>query len=168
MASEDRNRGFLTEKEAFSARDRKAYQEKFLKEVVEHAYASGTPLRRSMDNLGQIPADINSVEDLQKLPITKKKDLSEAQKSDPPFGGFLTVPVANLAQNSSISRAHLRPGRGGARLLALENSPVFSWIPGRRYSGQHIRIPPHTCRAHVRRGHSGVGRGHRSNRRWKY
>ena len=104
MASEDRNRGFLTEKEAFSARDRKAYQEKFLKEVVEHAYASGTPLRRSMDSLGQIPADINSVEDLQKLPITKKKDLSEAQKSDPPFGGFLTVPVANLA------RIHQSPG----------------------------------------------------------
>jgi len=104
MASEDRNSGFLTEKEAFSARDRKAYQEKFLKEVVEHAYASGTPLRRSMDSLGQIPADINSVEDLQKLPITKKKDLSEAQKSDPPFGGFLTVPVANLA------RIHQSPG----------------------------------------------------------
>jgi phenylacetate-CoA ligase len=104
MASEDRNRGFLTEKEAFSARDRKAYQEKFLKEVVEHAYASGTPLRRSMDSLGQIPADINSVEDLQKLPITKKKDLSEAQKSDPPFGGFLTVPIANLA------RIHQSPG----------------------------------------------------------
>ncbi len=104
MASEDRNRGFLTEKEAFSARDRKAYQEKFLKEVVEHAYAAGTPLRRSMDSLGQIPADINSVEDLQKLPITKKKDLSEAQKSDPPFGGFLTVPVANLA------RIHQSPG----------------------------------------------------------
>ncbi len=104
MASEDRNRGFLTEKEAFSARDRKAYQEKFLKEVVGHAYASGTPLRRSMDNLGQIPADINSVEDLQKLPITKKKDLSEAQKSDPPFGGFLTVPIANLA------RIHQSPG----------------------------------------------------------
>jgi phenylacetate-coenzyme A ligase PaaK-like adenylate-forming protein len=104
MASADRNRGFLTEKEAFSARDRKSYQEKFLKEVVEHAYASGTPLRRSMDSLGQIPADVNSVEDLQKLPITKKKDLSEAQKSDPPFGGFLTVPIANLA------RIHQSPG----------------------------------------------------------
>ena len=104
MASEDRNRGFLTEKEAFSAGDRKAYQEKFLKEVVEHAYASGTPLRRSMDSLGQIPADINSVEDLQKLPITKKKDLSEAQKSNPPFGGFLTVPVTKLA------RIHQSPG----------------------------------------------------------
>ncbi|MFA6221961.1 MAG: AMP-binding protein [Desulfomonilaceae bacterium] len=104
MASEDRNRGFLTEKEAFSAGDRKAYQEKFLKEVVEHAYASGTPLRRSMDSLGQIPADINSVGDLQKLPITKKKDLSEAQKSNPPFGGFLTVPVTNLA------RIHQSPG----------------------------------------------------------
>ncbi|MCX5872915.1 MAG: AMP-binding protein [Deltaproteobacteria bacterium] len=104
MVFEDRNKGILSNQELMSAEDRKKYQEDFLKEIIKHAYVAGTPLKKTIDSLGLSPADIGSIEDLQKLPITKKKDLSEAQKSRPPFGGFLTVPTRDLA------RIHQSPG----------------------------------------------------------
>ncbi|MHB8202364.1 MAG: phenylacetate--CoA ligase family protein [Desulfomonilaceae bacterium] len=104
MVSEDRNAGILNNDETFSDEKRKTYQESFLKQLIEHAYNSRTPLKKNMDSLGLRPSDISSIEDLQKLPITKKKDLSEAQKSDPPFGGFVTVPIRDL------SRIHQSPG----------------------------------------------------------
>jgi phenylacetate-CoA ligase len=104
MGSEDRNAGILSNHETFSAEERKTYQENFLKELIQHAYKSGTPLKKNMANLGLSPADVVSIENLQKLSITHKKDLSDAQKSNPPFGGFLTVPLRDLA------RIHQSPG----------------------------------------------------------
>ena len=57
-----------------------------------------------MDEKGIKPEDMRTAGDLQKIPITKKKDLSEAQKVRPPFGGFLTVPSSDLV------RIHQSPG----------------------------------------------------------
>ncbi|MGO9570857.1 MAG: phenylacetate--CoA ligase family protein [Desulfomonilaceae bacterium] len=100
----DRNSGILNKQESFSADERRSYQEKFLQEVVSHAYAAGTPLKAAMDARGIKPADMRTAGDLQTVPITKKKDLSEAQKVRPPFGGFLTVPASDLV------RIHQSPG----------------------------------------------------------
>lgn len=104
MSQIDRNSGMLHAQEAFGTSQRKAYQEKFLGEVITTAYSAGTPLRAAMDELGLRPDAVRTVDDLQKLPITKKKDLSEAQKARPPFGGFLTVPMSDLV------RIHQSPG----------------------------------------------------------
>jgi phenylacetate-CoA ligase len=100
----DRNAGISDEREKFSSEERRRYQEKFLQEVAAHAYASGTPLKAAMDAGGLRPGDLRTIEDLQKLPVTKKKDLAEAQKARPPFGGFLTVPTEDLI------RIHQSPG----------------------------------------------------------
>jgi len=100
----DRNSGILDEQEKFSLDERRAYQEKFLQELVQHAYAAGTPLKASLDKKGLTPDNIRTIEDLRKIPVTRKKDLSEAQKANPPFGGFLTVPMAELV------RIHQSPG----------------------------------------------------------
>ena len=100
----DRNSGILNPNEKFSPQERKSYQESFLKEVVALAYRSGTPLKSAMDDRGLTPDDIKEVADLQKLPIIKKRDLAEAQKARPPFGGFLTVPIGDLL------RIHQSPG----------------------------------------------------------
>ncbi len=100
----DRNSGILNAEEKFSGPERRAYQEKFLQEVVSHAYAAGTPLKAAMDARGIKTSDMRTAGDLQKIPITKKKDLSEAQKVRPPFGGFLTVPSSDLV------RIHQSPG----------------------------------------------------------
>ena len=104
MRKVDRNSGILNEEERLSLEKRRSYQEKFLREVVGVAYAAGTPLRAALDKAGAKPDDIRTTEDLGKIPITKKKDLSEAQKAKPPFGGFLTVPVHELV------RIHQSPG----------------------------------------------------------
>lgn len=100
----DRNAGILNPEEKFSAGERRAYQEKFLHEVVSRSYAAGTPLKSSMDTLGLTPDSIRTIDDLQKLPVTKKTHLSEAQKTNPPFGGYVTVPVSDLL------RIHQSPG----------------------------------------------------------
>lgn len=104
MGSWDRSAGALNNYETFSDEKRKTYQENFLRELIQHAYDSGTPLKKNMVDLGLLPKDVISIESLQKLPIIHKKDLSDAQKSDPPFGGFLTVPLGDLA------RIHQSPG----------------------------------------------------------
>ncbi|MEI8182899.1 MAG: AMP-binding protein [Desulfomonile sp.] len=100
----DRNSGILSPEEKLSPADRRDYQQAFLREMVSCAYNAATPLKAAMDRLGLQPSDISAIDDLQKLPITKKKDLSEAQKALPPFGGFLTVPVSDLL------RIHQSPG----------------------------------------------------------
>jgi phenylacetate-CoA ligase len=100
----DRNSGILDAEEKFSADERRRYQDSFLLEVVAHAYASGTPLKAAMDKKGIKPDEVRTTQDLQKLPITKKKDLSDAQKTNPPFGGYCTVPISDLV------RIHQSPG----------------------------------------------------------
>ena len=104
MSQLDRNSGMLHAQEAFGPAQRREYQEKFLSEVVSKSYGAGTPLRAAMEERGLTPDSIKSIDDLARLPITKKKDLSEAQKVRPPFGGFLTVPMSELA------RIHQSPG----------------------------------------------------------
>lgn len=100
----DRNSGILNEEEKYSLEERRAYQEKFLQEVIQHAYAAGTPLKTSLDKESIKPEEIRTLEDLRRIPVTRKKDLSEAQKANPPFGGFLTVPMSELV------RIHQSPG----------------------------------------------------------
>lgn len=104
MSRVDRNAGTIGPEEKFSADERRAYQERFLCEVVDRSYSAGTPLKAAMEQRGLKPEDIRAIEDLQKLPVTKKTDLAKAQKEDPPFGGFCTVP------RSELLRIHQSPG----------------------------------------------------------
>ena len=64
----------------------------------------GLRLRLRLTKPGPSLLTSETVADLAKLPITKKKDLSEAQKANPPFGGFLTIPMSDLL------RVHISPG----------------------------------------------------------
>jgi phenylacetate-coenzyme A ligase PaaK-like adenylate-forming protein len=104
MSGLDRNSGVLNSEEKFSPEERRDHQEKFLRDVVSHSYACGTPLKTAMDERGISPEDIRTIEDLQKLPVTKKTDLAAAQKANPPFGGYCTVPISDLI------RVHQSPG----------------------------------------------------------
>lgn len=104
MSTSDRDSGILNREEQFSLDERAAYQRTFLRDIVTHAYGAGTPLKMVMDEKGIRPDDIQSVEDLAKLPVTKKSDLVNAQAENPPFGGFCTVPPSELA------RIHRSPG----------------------------------------------------------
>lgn len=75
-----------------------------LREAVQHAYANAPAFRQIMDDAGLTPADIQSVDDLPKIPITSKDKLVQMQQANPPFGGWLAVPINRL------QRIYFSPG----------------------------------------------------------
>lgn len=67
-----------------------------LREIVVHAYNNTSAFQTIMDGASISPDDIQSFADLDKIPVTTKDRLVELQQKDPPFGGFLAVPVEKL------------------------------------------------------------------------
>ena len=64
---------------------------------VAQAYERSPGVRRWFDDAGITPADIQGVADLDKIPVLTKDKMVELQAADPPFGGFLTVPLTDLS-----------------------------------------------------------------------
>lgn len=67
-----------------------------LQRIVAHAYEHAPTFREKMDKAGIKPADIRSLADLPRLPITKKDEVVALQKERPPFGGLLAVPLEEV------------------------------------------------------------------------
>ncbi|SNR53738.1 phenylacetate--CoA ligase family protein [Blastococcus mobilis] len=63
---------------------------------LRHAYDNAPAVRRLMDQVPVAPEDIRTTDDLVRIPVTTKDRLLELQHADPPFGGFLAVPPAEL------------------------------------------------------------------------
>lgn len=87
---------FNPELETQSPEQRRAYLGERLRATVAHAYQNAPRVRQMMDQVGLKPSDITGLDDLPKLPVLKKDDLSAVQAADPPFGGLLGVPIAKL------------------------------------------------------------------------
>ena len=66
---------FLKTSETWTLASLEAYQLKKLQELVAVAYANSNYYKKSFDVLGMKPADIQSLDDLKKLPIIRKSDL---------------------------------------------------------------------------------------------
>jgi phenylacetate-CoA ligase len=90
--------------ERLSASERNLYQSSWLAQLVGHAYANAPAVRGTLEQHGIAPGDITTVEALERVRITRKDDLLELQRLDPPFGGFLGVPSKRL------QRAFMSPG----------------------------------------------------------
>src|SRR3990172_3410960 len=67
-----------------------------LNHILKHAYTNAPAVREIFDKAGLTPNDIRSVSDLDKVPVTSKDRLVEMQQTNPPFGGFLAVPLEKL------------------------------------------------------------------------
>jgi phenylacetate-CoA ligase len=67
-----------------------------VRQIVAHAYTNAPAVKKIFAKAGIAPADVQSVTDLEKIPITSKDELAELQAADPPFGGFLAVPLRTL------------------------------------------------------------------------
>jgi len=78
--------------------------EQRLQDIVAHAYANAPAFKQIMDSAGVKPANIRTVADLAKIPVTSKDKLVEMQQQNPPFGGWLAVPV------NQLQRVYLSPG----------------------------------------------------------
>lgn len=67
-----------------------------LVEAVGYAYGNASAVRARFEEVGLTPAGIETVADLEKLPLMPKDDLIALQQADPPFGGMLGVPLSEL------------------------------------------------------------------------
>ena len=75
-----------------------------IRELVQHAYNNALAIRSLMHEAGVAPADIQSTEDLAKIPVLSKDSLVEIHQANPPFGGFLTIDPDDLP------RIYISPG----------------------------------------------------------
>jgi phenylacetate-CoA ligase len=67
-----------------------------LRQIIIHAYANAPAVKGMMDRAGVSPDDIQTVSDLDRIPVTSKDRLAKLQAARPPFGGFLAVPASTL------------------------------------------------------------------------
>jgi phenylacetate-CoA ligase len=101
----DRTSGFLKKNlETLPPKKRIEYLNRKLRGIIQHAYKHSVAVRNKFDSAGLKPKDIQTVKDLEKIPITKKTELMELQKKNPPFGGFEGAPIMELR------RIYVSPG----------------------------------------------------------
>ena len=101
----DRSTGFFKKNlETTPHKKRIEYLNRRLRGITQYAYRHSIAMKSKMDSVGLKPKDIQTIEDLEKLPITKKTDLMELQKKNPPFGGFEGASIRGLR------RIYVSPG----------------------------------------------------------
>ncbi len=105
MTASTRSSGYYNrERETASPEGWRSYHDRQIKSLAEQAYKMAPAITDLFDRAGVKPADITSVDDLKLLPATTKTDLARLQAENPPFGGFLTVPV------NQLKRIFMSPG----------------------------------------------------------
>ncbi|XUX01397.1 MAG: AMP-binding protein [Dehalogenimonas sp.] len=90
--------------ESVSSSERNDYLDARLRKAVFRAYRGAPASRAMMLMAGVRPSEIKTVADLEKLPITRKSDLIEAQKTAPPYGGFY------IGKPKDVERIFISPG----------------------------------------------------------
>ncbi|MGQ9646539.1 MAG: phenylacetate--CoA ligase family protein [Thermodesulfobacteriota bacterium] len=86
----------LASKKKVKKLDRVKILSKKLVDIVSYAYRHAPAFRAKMDRAGVTPSDIKTLKDLDKVPVTPQSEMVSLQKENPPFGGFLTVPIEKL------------------------------------------------------------------------
>lgn len=94
------------EMECMSRDEMHALQSEKLKKIVAHAYNNSSFYKKRFDEHGVRPEDINSIEDIVKLPFTTKQDL----RDNYPFG-MMCVPM------TEILRLHASSGTTGKPIV---------------------------------------------------
>lgn len=90
--------------ETMSPADRAAYLDAQVRAAVRLAYERAPGLRRRLEAAGVRPEAAPGVAELEAIPVLPKASLPDLQRDDPPFGGLLAVPVAQLR------RLYVSPG----------------------------------------------------------
>jgi phenylacetate-CoA ligase len=90
--------------ETFTPAERRAYLGGRLGETVRHAFENAPRVRRTLVAAGLGAGDVRGMDDLARIPVTRKDDLPGLQAEEPPFGGLAGVPIGRLA------RAFMSPG----------------------------------------------------------
>lgn len=99
-----------------SREDMRALQSERLKQLVQHVYQNVAFYRRKMDEMGVKPSDINSIDDIVKLPFTYKTDL----RDNYPFDLF-AVPMKDIVRVHASSGTTGKPTTVGYTKKDIEN-----------------------------------------------
>jgi phenylacetate-CoA ligase len=93
----DRTKGFLKKNlETMPHKNRIEYLNQKLRGIIQYAYKHSIAFKNKMDSVGLRPREIQTIKDLEKIPVTPKTKLMELQKRNPPFGGFEGVPLTQM------------------------------------------------------------------------
>jgi phenylacetate-CoA ligase len=93
----DRIVGFFKKNlETMPHKKRIEYHNQKLRGIIQYAYKNSIAFKSKLDSVGLKPKDIQTIKDLEKIPITQKTELMELQKKNPPFGGFEGVPITEM------------------------------------------------------------------------
>ena len=77
----DRTVGFFKKNlETMLHKKRIEYHSQKLRGIVQYAYKNSQAFKNKMDSAGLKPKDIQTIKDLEKIPITKKTELMELQQ----------------------------------------------------------------------------------------
>ena len=105
------------QEECLNAEDKKAIQSKRLVSLVDYVYHNVPYYRAKMQQVGLLPCDIQSVDDITKLPFTTKQDL----RDNYPYGLF-AVPL------SQIVRIHASSGMTGhPTVVGYTRRDIANW-----------------------------------------
>ena len=99
-----------------SREDMRELQSGRLKQLVNHVYNNVAFYRRRMDEMGVKPEDIQSIDDIVKLPFTYKNDLRDHY----PFGLF-AVPMKDIVRVHASSGTTGKPTTVGYTKNDIEN-----------------------------------------------
>lgn len=78
--------------------ERQKYLDARLRELVAYAYEKAPAVKERFDRAGVKPEEIRGAKDLERIPVLRKDELIQLQKDNPPFGGYLAVPLETLAR----------------------------------------------------------------------
>jgi len=103
--SHSKQTGFFNKaRETMDWEGRKADLNRKFLETFEHAFKHSKAYKQIFQSKGIELGDIKGLEDLQKIPILRVKDLVARQMKDPPFGGFDTIDPLKMR------RIYINPG----------------------------------------------------------
>lgn len=104
--------------ETLHGEELRALQLERLGATLRRAWDAGTPYRARMESSGLRPEDVKSLEDLEKLPCTRKQDFREGYPL-----GMLAVPV------EEVVRLHASSGTTGSRtIVGYTRADLEVWI----------------------------------------
>ncbi len=92
-----------------------------LETLLKKVYATNRFYRNKFDSIGVTPSEVQSIDDLRKLPFTLKKEFEKDQDSNPIFGTNLTEPLENYVQY------HQTSGTTGKPLKFLDTKESWGW-----------------------------------------
>ncbi len=95
---------YFDDSESRPLQQREEIKNRKLAATIEYAYDHSRAAKNLLDFVGIKPSSGFNLSDLERLPITRKTDLIELQKSFAPFGGLLAGPAED------VERIFISPG----------------------------------------------------------